>query len=310
MEKRHFRGCLRHCALWKPPRGGWNILAVDNGSTDRTPDILTGYQSRLPLHRVFHPEPGKNAALNKALEQIEGELVVFTDDDVVPEKDWLRTFEKVAEARPDYDIFGGAITPDWPTSPPAWLLEDVPLGPAYGVTPPDRDEGPLRPSAVFGGNMMIRAEVFRNGIRFDDGIGPGVGAYYTMGGETDLTERLVRLGHRCWFSPDATVRHVIRPYQMKRRWVLRRAIRSGKGGGAQDLRLGRVSAATPKWLGAPRFLYRELLLTMIGPIELKRFWRSLVHDSSRIKVIQMDKQWNFFYLLGRIHFHRQRGAGS
>src|SRR6516164_7913821 len=72
-----------------PPDGGWNLIIADNGSTDGTPQMIREFVGRLPLQYVIEPTTGKNAALNRGLEYLRGDLVVLTDDDAFPAQDWL-----------------------------------------------------------------------------------------------------------------------------------------------------------------------------------------------------------------------------
>lgn len=276
------------------PKDGWKIVAVDNRSTDRTLAILKSYQDRLPLLPLTQPKLGKNSAINMALAHIDGDYVVFTDDDVLPATDWLTRLLQVAEQRPDYDIFGGAIIPEWPRLPPQWMVDHIPLGPAFVVTPPTRQEGPLRPSAVWGPNMMIRAKLFKEGIRFDETIGPGLGPDYPMGSETELTERLVNQGHRCWFTPEAQVKHIIRENQMRLSWVLRRAMRSGKGEAAKRIKT-QSAWQRKKLVGAPRWLYRELA---------NNAWKTLRAGALVGRPTCLRPLWQFCHTLGQINYYR------
>lgn len=287
------------CAL-KIPKHGWKIIAVDNRSDDRTSAILRSYQDRLPLVLLFQSKAGKNSAINMALPHIEGDHVVFTDDDVLPASDWLSKLLEAAEQQSNYDIFGGAIIPDWPRPPPRWILDHIPLGPAFVVTPTTRKSGPIRPSAVWGPNMLIRAKIFKNGFRFDETIGPGLGPNYPMGSETELTERLVSQGHQCWFVPDAQVKHVIRESQMRLSWLLKRAFRSGKGEAAKRLKAQDLRNEK-QLLGAPRWLYRKLTN----------------HAWSTFKTIALlscpkciSNLWQFCHTLGQIDYYRQVSHGS
>ncbi|HXT48722.1 MAG TPA: glycosyltransferase family A protein, partial [Gemmatimonadaceae bacterium] len=68
----------------RSPVGGWKLIVVDNGSVDRSRAIIDSFRGRLPLEWLSEPLPGKNVALNAALGRIEGDLAVFTDDDVFP----------------------------------------------------------------------------------------------------------------------------------------------------------------------------------------------------------------------------------
>src|SRR5277367_3031437 len=73
----------------KTPAGGWKVVAIDNASTDNTAALLQERRARLPLTVLAEARRGKNYGLNTGLSVVEGDLVVLTDDDVVPREDWL-----------------------------------------------------------------------------------------------------------------------------------------------------------------------------------------------------------------------------
>ena len=52
------------------PDGGWELVIVDNGSSDNTKDIIASFHQRLPLTYLFEPRRGKNVALNTGLESV------------------------------------------------------------------------------------------------------------------------------------------------------------------------------------------------------------------------------------------------
>jgi glycosyltransferase involved in cell wall biosynthesis len=72
------------------PEGDWKLVIVDNGSTDSTNEIIHAFTKRLPLTYAFEPRRGKNRALNTRLASGSGDLIVFTDDDTIPQPDWLK----------------------------------------------------------------------------------------------------------------------------------------------------------------------------------------------------------------------------
>ncbi len=246
------------CAL-APPTGGWRLIIVNNGSTDETGQILARYAERLPLCIVHSTRPGKNAALNLGLAHAEGELIAFTDDDVIVDPQWLVHLAGAAAAEPEYAIFGGAIRPEWPHEPAPWILDLVPLGLTYSLTPA-LQRGACTPSAVWGPNMAVRARVFRAGPRFDESIGPDDSSGYAMGSETSFTRRLAVRGERCFHVPEALVGHIIRPTQMTRDFALRRAYRGGRGKGllAQELE------PTLDVAGVPRYFLRQAAQAAAG----------------------------------------------
>ena len=215
-----------YCQL-EPPDGGWQLVIVDNRSTDQTKEVIASFTQRLPLTYLFEPRQGKNVALNTGLSRVAGDLIVFTDDDTLPQPNWLRQIRLAADSQSEFVIFGGPILPKWEVLPEDWVSSWIPLGPVFGILPP-LEEGPINPRSVFGANMAIRAAIFHSGYRFDETVGPQGGSY-AMGSEADLTRRLAKAGFKAWHCRDAVIHHMIRSYQMNKDWVLARAVRYGRG---------------------------------------------------------------------------------
>src|SRR5579864_25980 len=109
-----------YCQL-EAPCGGWKLLIVNNASTDRTQEFLDLYRSRLPLMAIYESAVGKSRALNTGLANVEGDLVVMSDDDAVPRSDWLVQHRNAADARPAFAVFGGVILPRWEVPPGSWI---------------------------------------------------------------------------------------------------------------------------------------------------------------------------------------------
>jgi glycosyltransferase involved in cell wall biosynthesis len=256
-----------YCQL-QPPRDGWKLVVVDNGSTDQTAQVLTSFASRLPMHVVAEPQKGKNFALNTGLGLTEGDLTVFTDDDIFPRSDWLHELRHAAESQPGYTMFGGVIAPRWEAPPPHWVrwVLDAPSvgteycevrsGPVYGITEPTLIDGPIPPYLAHGANMAIRSEIFQSGIRFDPTIGPS-GPRYPIGGETALLIQLGREGHKAWHVRGAVVEHFIRREQLAKAWVLDRAIQFGRG---QYRLFSREEVCDRRlWREAQRYRFRRMV---------------------------------------------------
>ncbi len=127
-------------ARFASPSSGWKLVIVDNGSTDSTHEIVHSYEKRLPLEYLLEPTLGKSAALNTGLGAVEGDLIIFADDDIFPNPNWLIQLRSAADANPEYSIFGGRILPRWEVPPPSWI-QWVEQSPAYAVTYPLLKEG-------------------------------------------------------------------------------------------------------------------------------------------------------------------------
>ena len=80
---------LRNLEALEYPAGKWNAIVISDGSTDGTARIVENYGN--PRIRVIEQNrSGKNAALNTAVAQASGEIVVFTDADIMLRPDTLR----------------------------------------------------------------------------------------------------------------------------------------------------------------------------------------------------------------------------
>lgn len=278
------------------PARGWKLVVVDDGSDDETPEILEEFRARLPLTVIRCNHKGKNAALNAGIVLVEGDLVVFLDDDVLPEPRLLIRYREAADEHLSFGVFGGAVRPAWEVEPPKWVLASVSLGAAWSLN--ELPEGPCYFTRAFGLNMAIRTEIFRRGYRFNEGIGPDGTGGYGMGSETELEYRLYLDGYLTWFCPNAIVSHLISREQIDEDWVLRRAERFGRGQSAVGY--VRVPGRWPLRIGGVPI---DLLAMMTG-------WRirALFCRLVGLRQKRMQARWRNRYLRGVSHVARQKSS--
>src|SRR3954466_9456793 len=143
-----------------PPGLEWELLVVNNNCTDETDSVLADFAARLPLRRLFEPKPGQSNARNTAVNESTGSYIVWTDDDVLVDPDWLAAYARAFERWPDASIFGGPIEPWWEGTPPAWLVEALPAA-AGGLAALNLGPEPVPLSCQnypFGANMAFRRD--------------------------------------------------------------------------------------------------------------------------------------------------------
>jgi glucosyl-dolichyl phosphate glucuronosyltransferase len=233
------------------------ILAVDNASSDGTRDILEQYRDVLPLTVLAEPRRGKSFALNWALDAARGEFIVFADDDILPEPQWLDAYCQAAARLPGVDLFAGQVRHHWQKPPPGWLQRLADEGRSYAGTPPDQPEGPV-PAIFFKGlNFMCRRKVIER-VRFSERPAMNFsGTTTSAGGEdTAFVLEAVARGHCAHYVPAACVRHIVRPAQVGIRPVLQRYLRIGR-----SMTLNQPNQFDPKgakFLGYPRYLFRTM----------------------------------------------------
>ncbi|MEF9905691.1 glycosyltransferase [Streptomyces sp. P9-A2] len=192
----------------------FEIVVVDNAPvTDETRDLVhRKYGER--VRYVCEPVPGLATAHNTGLAHALGEVIAFTDDDVVADARWLTGLTAPFATDPEIGCATGLILPARLRTPAQVLLESH-GGFAKGFTPttydprnPPRDE-PLFPFTAgrfgSGANMAFRTEVLRAVGGFDPATGAGTPA---RGGD-DLYGfvRVLAQGHRLHYTPRALVWH-------------------------------------------------------------------------------------------------------
>ncbi len=101
----------------------WSIVVVDNNSTDGTRDVVLDVAASFSVRvdYVFEPSQGKSYALNTGLGRCDGDIILFTDDDVRVSTAWLDAACEPLEQQDDLDYTGGPVHPLWGGAPPDWL---------------------------------------------------------------------------------------------------------------------------------------------------------------------------------------------
>ncbi|MER8224127.1 glycosyltransferase [Streptomyces sp. NPDC094143] len=192
----------------------FEIVVVDNAPVTRETRELVERKYAERVRYVCEPVPGLAVAHNAGLAAVRGEVVAFTDDDVVADPRWLTELTAPFAADAALGCGTGLILPARLTTPAQVLLESH-GGFAKGFTPrtydpadPPVDE-PLFPFTAgrfgSGANMAFRTEVLRRVGGFDPATGAGTAA---RGGD-DLYGfvRVLAEGYRLRYTPYALVWH-------------------------------------------------------------------------------------------------------
>src|SRR5687768_5445004 len=87
----------------------WELLVVDNNSTDGTSQIITEHRRHLPIRPLFETQLGLCAARNRAIRESRGALILWTDDDVIVDPNWIVEYVRAAREFPDASYFGGTV---------------------------------------------------------------------------------------------------------------------------------------------------------------------------------------------------------
>jgi len=240
------------CALRIPENVEWELIVVDNNCTDATPDVVASFADRLPVKHVVETRQGQSNARNRAMDIARGDLLVWTDDDVLVDSDWVAEYVAASERWPDAGFFGGLITPWFEIDPPSWFESNTRVLEGVMVI---RDLGPREyrfnaGETPYGANMAFRRQAFES-QRFDPNLGL-VGDNAVRFDEMEYCRALERAGFWGVWVPGAKVRHFV----VARRMTLEYVWKHFEGDGRGLTRIRGRSAGQPLF-GAPRWLYRQ-----------------------------------------------------
>ena len=224
------------------------ILVVDNNSSDQTKAVVeeAARVSRWPLRYTFERLQGLTHARNRSIQEARGEWVAFTDDDVLPEPDWVASLWHTAQAF-NADAAGGRILPLWQSPPPAWLVRQREL--LGALTLVDRGPEPLIATLrdayfIFGANMAFKKTLFEQLGLFRTDLGV-VGNTAMRGEDTEFVVRAVQAGKRVVYAPEAVVRHKVPAERMRLAYFRRVKFHTGR---SEALMWSEPVSRMPRWL--------------------------------------------------------------
>lgn len=220
------RAAVDSAIAQRMPPGTFEVIVVDNGSTDGTRPMIRGYMDRV---RYLHvPEPGLSRARNAGWRAARAPIVAMLDDDAIADSDWLEMLLTAFETvHPTPICVGGRVSPLWEAPRPAWLSDKL-LG-ALTVadwSPVGKRIGDLTQEWLVGANLaVLKTELARHG-GFPEELGRK-GRALLSGEETYLQSRMLGEGAVLWYEPRAHVGHRVSADRLTPRWFYSRHLMQG-----------------------------------------------------------------------------------
>jgi glycosyltransferase involved in cell wall biosynthesis len=187
----------------------WEILVVDNGSTDDTAATIASFADALPIRRIDQPVPGLSNARNAGVAAAQGDYIVWTDDDVMVDRRWLAAWFKAFRDHPGDAVFGGRTEPVFEAPETAWFTANQ-QHLQWLLAVRDAAWTTVGPHQMpWGLNFAVRTTEQR-AQTFDPRLGVAPGRR-TGGEEVDVILRILHAGGSGRWVWDATVFHLIPP---------------------------------------------------------------------------------------------------
>jgi glucosyl-dolichyl phosphate glucuronosyltransferase len=235
----------------------WEVLVVDNNSTDQTLQVVEQFGARYPgrFRYLREPNPGKSFGLNAGILASRGDILAFVDDDVTVESTWLRNLTAPLQRR-EWAGTGGRILLERRFSPPRWLALDGPwnmggmlAGFDLGDKPHELHEAP------YGTNMAFQKSMFEKYGLFRTDLGPSPNREIPRPNEdTEFGRRLMAAGEHLYYEPSAVVHHPVPQDRIKKEYFLAwwfdygRAVTREKGKGAPVCGIPRHFFSIPRMI--------------------------------------------------------------
>ena len=255
------------------------LLVIDNApSTSATEELVRRHPE---VRYVREPRPGLDWARNRAIEEARGDVVAFTDDDVVVDPGWARALAEVFASDPDVMVVTGLVAPAELETQAQVLFEDhggfgrglarrafrVDVAAGERAAPQHGGAGRFGTGA----NMAFRRSLFDEVGRFDPAM--DVGTPTNGAGDLEMFFRALKAGHTLVYEPAALVWHRHRrDYDQLRRQIRDDGVglyayfvRSALAYPDEALGLARIAQWWFRW-----WHLRRLLRSFVRPSEFPR----------------------------------------
>ena len=207
--------CLQCICELENPDEDWEVLVLNNNSTDSTEEIVNSYRKKLlNLRYLRTTDPGLHVGRNLGCQMAKGNILCYIDDDSFVSKGWLKGIEKAFQDS-EVVLAGGPCLPQYEIEPPVWLnnmwniAEEARTLGSLSLIDVGDEQRWISPYYVYGCNFSIRKDILVEiGGFHPDGM-PKELIRFRGDGETFVSRRLIESGYRAVYSPGAKIHHLV-----------------------------------------------------------------------------------------------------
>lgn len=207
------------------PASEYEVLVVDNRSTDDTAAVVRKFQatSPVPVRYSFEERAGVHYARNAGALAARAELLYYTDDDMIATPGMLAELMRLFELDARIATASGRVLPKWQSDPPAWVLEHC-QNTLLSLQFREEDLLVADYDVAFSCHQMIR----KSALIECGGFNPeNTGGSWVGDGETGLGIKLRARGHKFAYTSRAVTYHMIPQARMTQEYLHRRMANQG-----------------------------------------------------------------------------------
>jgi len=256
----------------------FEVIVVDNGSTDETAEVVRGFAGAGNVRYVFEPALGLCHARNTGWRAARGRYVAYLDDDAVACPGWLAAIVDAFARTPDAGVVGGRVEPIWEGRRPEWLADEIVVSlTVVDWSPTPKRIPDLTVEWLVGANMAVPRELLAEVGGFHPAL-DRVGTHMLSSGDVFLQKQIMQRGRALVYEPAMAARHLVPAARLEQRWFRRRYYWQGISDAVMWLierspsasrRVGWAAARAWRLLRAPREIL-SLVRPTDDPMEFTR----------------------------------------
>ncbi len=201
----------------------WEIIVVDNNSTDDTRAVVQRYQilwpQAVPLRYEFEPQQGAGFARHHGTKVANSPLIGYLDDDNLPWINWVRSAYRFGQQNPQVGVYGSRIRGKFATSPPANFERIASL---LALTDRGSQPIPYRPEAKVlppGAGLVVRRQAWLDNVPEERTLAEKFGQR-EAGEDLEVVLRIQRAGWSVWYNPHMLMHHEIPAHRLTRPYLV------------------------------------------------------------------------------------------
>jgi glycosyltransferase involved in cell wall biosynthesis len=199
----------------------WEVIVIDNNSTDNTAKIVQNYQANWPQLRYFQEQKqGAGFARQRAVEEAKSPLIGFLDDDNLPAPDWVSAAYKFGKEYPQAGAYASQTRPIYEVEPPENFHR---IAPFLAIT--QRGPHPLRyepakkvlpPSA----GLVVRKQAWLESVPNQLILTGRANGKMLTSEDLEVLSYIQRSEWEIWYNPAMNVDHKIPHWRLKRDYLI------------------------------------------------------------------------------------------
>jgi glycosyltransferase involved in cell wall biosynthesis len=214
------------CLRWQlnTTQLAWEVVVVDNNSTDDTAQVVRNYQKiwphKIPLRYVVEKKQGAGFARHKAVQLAASPLIGFLDDDNIPSMTWVAAAYRFAQEHPQAGVYGSRIQGDFESDPPPNFERIASL---LALT--ERGERPIlyephKKVLPPGAGMVVRRQVWLDNVPEKTILTGRDGKSMLTGEDIESVLYIQRAGWEVWYNPAMRMHHRIPGQRLTRQYLI------------------------------------------------------------------------------------------